>query len=156
MKAIFVESANGYMAKGPDDDMLWTPSLDKKIYRLLSFALGGVYVVSDVTYKLLPQKMLNDPNRTFIVAEITGPNSLINLNKKYPQAILIGGPTFLKAADKLNLIDTYIITTVNEEIQSSEEFKNPFTLDSPICTINFGCMYINIYKNRRTHNENNL
>ena len=68
MKAIFVESLNGYLARGPDDDMLWTPPLDKKIFKLLSFAFGGVYVCSKQTYNLLPEKMRLDPAREFIIA----------------------------------------------------------------------------------------
>ena len=31
MKAIFVESKNGYLAKDAEDDMSWTSSLDKKL-----------------------------------------------------------------------------------------------------------------------------
>lgn len=65
MKAIFVESLNGYLAKGPNDDMSWTPKLDKKIFKLLSFALGGIYFCSKRTFNLLPEVMTTDPNRHF-------------------------------------------------------------------------------------------
>lgn len=151
MKAIFVESINRYLAKGPADDMLWTPPLDKKIFKLLTYSFGKICVVSLNTYKLLPEKMLQDNNRQFIIAEKTGPNSLYNLNKIYPNAVLIGGPRFLKAAQKINVIDTFIITTVHTDIISSEEYKNPFTdyLKSlkSLCTIKFDEMTINIYEN---------
>lgn len=150
MKAIFVESANGYLAKSDSDNMSWTPKLDKKIFKLLTYTCGGVCVCSKKTYGLLPPQMLNDTGRKFIVAERDGANSLINLNKKFPNAVLVGGPTFLTQAYKHNVIDTFIVTTIATKIESSEKFKNPFReiLTKPQTTINFPDMAINIYSQK--------
>lgn len=126
MKAVFVQSANGYLASGPTDDMLWTPSLDKKIFKLLCYAFGGVMVCSRHTYDLLPIKMKEDPNRTYIIAEGEGNNSLENLNKLYPHAVLVGGPTFLKAAYNAKVIDEMIVTTVGTYIKGTQYYLNPF------------------------------
>ncbi len=147
MKAIFVESQNGYLAKSDSDDMLWTPALDKKIFKLLTYACGGVCVCSKKTYDLLPYQMLNDKNRKFIVATHDGATSLPQLNTRFPNAVLIGGPTFLTQAYKHNVIDTFIVTTTTTTIESSEKFKNPFReiLTNPQTTINFPDMVINIY-----------
>lgn len=150
MKAVFVESYNGYMARNDKDDMKWTPSLDKKIFKLLTFALGGVCVCSEKTYKLLPPKILND-GRKFVVAGRTQFNSLSALNKKYPDAVLVGGPTFLRAAYRLGVIDTFIVTTVYDEIKSTEEYKNPFTeiLTKPVCSVALDGMAVRIYKGKQ-------
>ena len=120
MKAIFVESLDGYLAKGPEDRMLWTPSLDKQIFKLLSCAFGGVCICSNHTWELLPKSMKYCEFRKFIVAEKAGPYSLGNLNRIYPNAVLIGGPTFLKAAYNAKVIDTFI----NNEMKSNEDRIN--------------------------------
>ena len=147
MKAVFVESSNGYMARNATDNMLWTPILDKHIFKLIT-TIDGTCVCSKHTYKLLPQKMLNDPARKFIVAEHTGSKSLPVLNILYPNATLIGGPKFLLAAYNMSVIDTMIITTTDSPIESRPAFKNPFAgnLRAPISTICFQEMTIRIYK----------
>lgn len=148
MKAIFVESANGYLARSDNDDMSWTPMLDKQVFKLLTYVYGGVCVCSKKTYSLLPPQMFNDTGRKFIVAERNGANSLINLNKSFPNAVLIGGPTFLTQAYKHNIIDTFIVTTLPRTfIHSSDKFKNPFSeiLTKPQNTVKFQGMVINIY-----------
>ena len=151
MKAIFVESKNGYLAKGPEDNMLWTPKLDKQLFKLLSCAFGGVCVCSAHTYGLLPNKMKWDEHRQFIIAEKSGLNTLYNLNKAYPNAILIGGPVFLKAAYKAKVIDTFIVTTTNIGIANNPRYENPF-LDILLkleisCEIDFKDMVVRVYKN---------
>ena len=151
MKAIFVESANGYLAKGPEDDMTWTPSLDKKLFKLMTFVLGGVCVCSLHTYTLLPKQVLNDGERRFIIAEKTGLNSLVMLNKRFPNAVLVGGPRFLKAAYDLGVIDTFIVTTTETTIKNNPKYENPFEnllLCTDVqCCIKFSNMTIRIYKN---------
>lgn len=149
MKAIFVESSDGYLARGETDDMTWTPTLDKKIYKLLTHAFGGTCICSRLTYKLLPDKMLHDSNRKFIIAERSGTNSLTNLSKIYPNGILIGGPTFLQTAYNLGIIDTFIITTVSININSTQKYKNPFKniLTTPSCKIELPDMKICVYNN---------
>lgn len=151
MKAIFVESLNGYLAHSANDDMLWTPSLDKKIFKLLSFAFGGVYVCSQHTYSLLPDIMRGDKNRQFVIADKTGEKSLTVLNKKYPNGVLIGGPRFLTVAYNSGVIDTFIITTVNKNIPGVAEYKNPFTeilaKQGANCEIKFPDMVVRVYKN---------
>lgn len=151
MKAIFVESYNGYLAKGPEDDMKWTPKLDKQLFRLLTCAFGGVCVCSRHTYSLLPDIMKLDENRTFIVAERAGINSLYNLNKRFPNAVLVGGPAFLKAAYKAKVIDTFIVTTINATIKNNSKYENPF-LDVLLkleasCEIKLEGMTVRVYKN---------
>ncbi len=147
MKAVFVESLNGYLAHGPDDDMSWTPSLDKKLFKLLTFAYGADYVCSRRTFDLLPENVRMDKNRNFYVAKSSGNMSLWQLGYDFPNAVLVGGPTFLKAAYDLGVIDTFVITTVNKEIIADEKYKNPFReiLPEPSGTIPFDDMIVRIY-----------
>lgn len=151
MKAIFVESNNGYLARSSDDKMEWTPTFDKKIFRLLTHAFGGVCVCSRQTYTLLPKSMLYDEHRKFIIAERAGQHSLYNLNKVYPDAVLIGGPTFLKAAYDAKVIDMFIVTTTDCTIRNNSKFENPFIdillqLDMQ-CALKFPGMTVRVYKN---------
>lgn len=155
MKAVFVESYNGYLAKGPEDDMSWTPKLDKQLFKLLSCAFGGVCVCSRQTYELLPNKMKYDDKRRFIIAERTGANSLVSLNKIFPNAILVGGPAFLKAAYDLKVIDTFVVTTINERIVNNPKYENPF-MDlllrlNMLCEIKFGTMTTRVYINEQQY-----
>ncbi len=147
MKAIFVESLNGYLARDDKDNMAWTPVLDKKIYKLLTYAFGGTCICSQLTYNLLPKKMIQDSNRKFIIAERNGPNSLTSLSQLYPNGVLIGGPTFLMAAYNLGIIDTFIITTINININSTNKYRNPFRtiLSAPNCKIQLPDMTISIF-----------
>lgn len=155
MKAVFVESLNGYMARGANDDMLWTPSIDKKLFHLVSSAYGGVCVCSANTYSLLPKKMLYDEHRTFIIANRTGPYTLKKLNERFPNAVLIGGPRFLKAAYDEGVIDTFVVTTTKRSIKNNSKYENPFIdelirLDTK-CEIDFGEIVVRIYYNEHKY-----
>lgn len=151
MKAIFVESANHFLATGEDDDMTWTPSIDKKLFRLLTCAFGGECVVSSHTFMLLPSCMLHDEHRQFIIAAREGSKSLYNLNRKHPDAVLIGGPKFLKAAYDARVIDTFIVTTANKYIASGRDYENPFKDILPklecLCEVRIDNMVVRVYKN---------
>lgn len=151
MKAVFVESLNGYMAREAEDDMMWTPILDKKLFRLITSLYGGECVCSRHTLRLLPKKMLYDTHRKFIMATKAGPFSLKHLNETIPNAILIGGPEFLKAAYDEGVIDTFIITTTKKPIRNNSRYENPF-IDELVkldvqCEVDFGEVVIRVYYN---------
>lgn len=151
MKAVFVESLNGYMATEANDNMGWTPSIDKKIFRLLTVAFGGVCICSRNTYNLLPKQMLCDENRVFIIAQRTGRYSLKQLNMQFPNATLIGGPKFLRAAYDEGVIDTFVVTTTKKAIRNNSNYENPFIDDlirlDAQCEIDFGEIVVRVYKN---------
>lgn len=151
MKAVFVESYNGYMAKSDTDDMRWTGAFDKKMFKLLTYSFGGVCVCSKHTYSLLPDVMKRDVNRRFIVAEREGKYALPALNKTFPNAVLVGGKTFLTAAYNLGVIDTFVITTLNEPILGAEQHKNPFRkiLTNPACEVIFPDLIVRVYYNQK-------
>lgn len=148
MKALFVESYNGFLAKNATDDLRWSGVMDKKIFRLLTSFGSGVCVCSKHTYDLLPQKMLDDPARTYIVAEKVGSKSLPALNNVYPDAILIGGPAFIKVAYNMSILDTIVVTTTKSNITGDPKYKNPLikNLRHPTTQIDFGDIIVRIYK----------
>lgn len=148
MKALFVESYNGFLAKNASDDLRWSGSMDKKIFRLLTSFGSGVCVCSKHTYELLPQKMLDDPARKYIVAEKTGSKSLPALNQVYPDAVLIGGPAFIKVAYNMSVLDTIVVTTTKQGIIGDPKYKNPLSavLRHPVTQIDFGDIIVRIYK----------
>jgi len=148
MIAIYAISNNGYMARGPNDDMSWTSSLDKKIFNLLTTAFGDC-VSSKTSYHLLPQKMRDDPMRNIYIAERTGKKSLVELNRRNPKIVLIGGPTILKAAYDLNILHTIIVTKVKIDIMGDPKYKDPLAdvlKNQNPKRIDFGDIVVSIYK----------
>ena len=147
MKVIYVVSNNGLMARGPDDNMSWTPKLDKQIFRLLT-TFDEWCVCSKRTYELLSRKMLADPARKFIVAEKIGENSLVELNRRNPNIILIGGPTILKVAYDLKILDTIVVNTTKTNISGDPKYRDPLAdvLKNPISKIDFGDFVTMVYK----------
>lgn len=140
------------MARGADDDMRWTPRMDKQIFRLLAAVSGDVYVCSKNTYALLPSAMRGDVQRRFYVAARDGENSLINLGANFPNAILMGGPAFLRAAYDMNLIDTFVVTTLDMSIDGDARYRNPFNEVlanvPPVCALRFPDMTVRVYRVR--------
>lgn len=154
MKAIFAESLNGYLAKGPNDDMSWTPKLDKKLFKLLSIVLGGVYFCSRHTFNLLPKKMTSDPNRHFeVVDRQYSDEDWKRAGQVFKNAIILGGPTFLKVVYDKGLIDTFIITTTLKTIQGQPGYENPFieilNTWSCSCETILSDMIIKVYTNEQ-------
>jgi hypothetical protein len=92
--------------------------------------------------------MLDDPARTYIVAEKVGSKSLPALNNVYPDAILIGGPAFIKVAYNMSILDTIVVTTTKSNITGDPKYKNPLikNLRHPTTQIDFGDIIVRIYK----------
>jgi hypothetical protein len=95
-------SGDGYLARGPDDDMSWTGPLDKAVFRALT-AIGGVVAAGSHTFDLMPKvlhgRTLLRLSRTSILSW-----SLEQLARVQPGAWLVGGPTVVRAALDSNLV----------------------------------------------------
>jgi dihydrofolate reductase len=153
MKFIAAISPDGYMAQGANDNMSWTPKIDKKIFQLISSLNNGICFVSEQTMKNMPQNL---PGRTLIPLSRKG-LTLQLAEKMFPNSLLIGGPTLLRAANQLNLIDELIINQVNylkpfRDIP--EEYRFPFEelqhiITNKIISIEFGDVTTSIYRNVR-------
>jgi len=117
MKLIMATSADGFIARGPDDDMKWSGSLDKLIFKLLTCTSGGQLGAGSTTYDQMP-KQLN--GRTLHCISRNIPNrsrkciSLSQFYTVYPQGWLIGGQTIALTALEENLIhEVFLVRTPN-------------------------------------------
>lgn len=152
MKFMAAISPDGYMARSKDDPMHWTPKIDKQLFQLISSLNNGVCFVSEQTMKNMPQNL---PGRTLIPISRQG-LTLQLAEKMFPNSLLIGGPTLLRAANQLNLIDELIINQVNTKLSpfygTPDEYLFPFRelkhiIANKIITIEFGDVTTSIYRN---------
>lgn len=152
MKFLCAISPDGFMATGPNDDMNWTPRIDKRIFQLVSSINNGICFVSEQTKKNMPQNLRG---RTLIPISRTG-LTLQLAGKNFPNSLIVGGPTLLKAASHLGLIDELIINQVNTSLSpflsTPKEYKFPFAalkhlLGNKIISIDFGEITTSIYRN---------
>lgn len=102
MKLLMAVSADGYLCSGPDDDMIWTGTTDKLLFRMLT-SVGGVCAVGLNTYHLMPAL----DSRQLIPLSRHG-YTLERLQEEHPDAWLLGGPTIAKAA-----LDAGLVTEVH-------------------------------------------
>ena len=54
LQQVLAVSADGYVAKGPDDDMRWTGPADKAVFRMLTFTGNAKLGVSRRTGAMMP------------------------------------------------------------------------------------------------------
>lgn len=107
MRLILGVSADGYLARGPQDDMQWLGPMDKKVFRILT-GIDGVLIVSKKTAQSMPASL---PGRTLIPVSSSDP-ALPDLEEAFMRhgsyAWLIGGPSLALTA----LREGYIHETV--------------------------------------------
>lgn len=101
MRLIMAASTDGFVAKGPNDDMTWLGPHDKMAFKLLSVAGSGICGVSGKTMDLMPSHL---PGRELV--RITRSNfCLAAFDQKYgADCCLIGGQTLAISA----LVDGYV------------------------------------------------
>lgn len=62
LKLIMAVSADGYLARGPEDDMSWTGKDDKAVFRLLT-SVGAACGVGYGSWRLMPREL---PGRSLV------------------------------------------------------------------------------------------
>jgi dihydrofolate reductase len=100
LKLIMAVSADGFLAKGPDDDMTWTGSEDKLLFRLLT-VLGGDPVLKSRAVLLAGRRTAEQMPKLVHRAVLPISRSGITLGSAaslYQDAWLIGGPTLAMQA----------------------------------------------------------
>ena len=93
MRLLMAVSADGFLARGPDDDMSWTGQTDKKLFRLLTL-VDPLLLAGATTAKLLPKL----PGRTVVPLSRRG---LALSDMQSVDGWLIGGPTVAQEALRL-------------------------------------------------------
>ncbi len=100
MRLLLAVSADGFLAKGPDDDMRWTGPVDKAIFRLLTLSNGNdVLLAGSRTFDQMPKlpgRQMERLSRDGMTLEMAA--------GRWPDAWLIGGPTVAVEALKLGLV----------------------------------------------------
>jgi len=101
MRLIMVVSADGYVARDEHDDMSWTGTADKKIFRILT-GVGGICAVGSKTYAMMPSVL---HGRALVCLSRKG-LTLIDLHRleKCPDIWLLGGQTVALEALRLGII----------------------------------------------------
>lgn len=120
LRGLMAVSADGYVCTGPRDDMRWTGSADKRLFR--EQTMGCVVGVGSTTAALMPPL----PGRTLvrITREAEGQLPIVYdgasmalgaFARACPDAWLIGGQTVLLAAIEADLVGCVVLSHVRAE-----------------------------------------
>ena len=152
MKCICAISPCGFMAQGPNDDMKWTPKVDKQIFQLITSLTGGVCFVSKATKQMMPAVLTG---RTLVEVSRNG-LTLETAAKKFPEGVIIGGPEMLRVAITKNLITDLIVNTVqfikpSVFMNTDEKYRFPFDLmhgiiSHRVMTIDWGAVHTQVFR----------
>jgi dihydrofolate reductase len=109
LRLIMAVSADGYLCRGPVDQMGWTGTDDKRLFRLLTTLGGRVLLAGKTTAAMLPPL----PGRTVVpLSRSRSGEDGITLEEavmSYPNAWLIGGPTVALEALKQGYVDEAVL-----------------------------------------------
>lgn len=91
LKLVMAVSHDGFVARGPNDDMSWTGHYDKQLFRVLT-GVGGTIGVGRVTAESIP-KVLQGRTLQVLSGSPRFGMTLGSFAYKYPGAWLGGGQT---------------------------------------------------------------
>ena len=106
MRLLMAVSRDGFLCRGPDDDMSWTGTTDKKVFRLLT-GVGGVCAVGRVTRERTPRLELAGRKLLTLSRYHPDMHTLGWFASEHPDGWLLGGPTVAKRALDYNIVDEY-------------------------------------------------
>lgn len=127
MRLLLASSADGYLARGPEDDMKWTGPVDKAVFRLLTLSSTDVLLAGSRTFDQMPKL----PGRTMLrlsrEAKPFGKHPRFDLDVAatcFEDPWLIGGPTVAVEALKRGLVRRAFIcvspVSIGEGIHAAE------------------------------------
>jgi dihydrofolate reductase len=112
LRLILAVSQDGFLAKGPADDMRWTSKDDKRMFRALT-SVGGVLGAGSRTFDQLPKlpgrrviRLTSSPRAEDAPVGRAGAleMTLGRFCHAHPDAWLIGGPTIAREALELGMV----------------------------------------------------
>ena len=103
LKLVMAVSDDGFVARGPTDDMSWTPPADKEVFRLLT-GVGGVVGVGHNTARHMPGKLSGRRLHVLSTSPLFGVG-LGAFAHDNPGAWLAGGQTIAKEALTMGFLD---------------------------------------------------
>ena len=100
-------SANGFVARGPEDDMSWTGKLDKNIFRLLTSLSSEPLFAGKRTFNQMPPL----PGRVVFPLSFEDRTcyDLKTAQFNHPSSWLIGGQTVALEALRLGMLDEVVL-----------------------------------------------
>lgn len=102
LKLIMAVSADGFVARGPDDPMNWLGPTDKGIFKLLTTQSSpSVLIRSRRTALAMPHALAG---RDFVTVSRKGPLDLREAAKAYRDAWLVGGQELALAGIEAGLV----------------------------------------------------
>ena len=105
MRIIMAVSSDGFLCRGPDDDMSWTGPTDKLLFRALT-GVGGVCAAGAKTWDMMPGTRGRPAMNGRRLARLSRSGyTLQEFHYRYPHGWLIGGPTVAKAAIAQGMVD---------------------------------------------------
>ena len=134
MKLIMAVSGNGFVAKGPDDDMSWTGPTDKAVFKLLT-STSDVLAVSAKSLESMPEQL---PGRGKLYGLSTDSRrgvSLEDFAAMFPDAWLLGGQELALYAMKNGFVDkAYICRALDKELKYAPmaQFKGAEETDTRV------------------------
>lgn len=99
LRLVMAVSDDGFVCRGPDDDMSWTGHNDKRAFRLLT-SVGAILGAGRVTAAAMPGHL---PGRTLHVLSNSG-LTLGAFAFRFPGAWLIGGQTIAMEGLRTGLV----------------------------------------------------
>lgn len=118
MRLIMAVSNDGFVAKGPTDDMTWLGPHDKTAFRLLTVAGSGVCGVSAKTRALMPLYLCG---RLLVQIEREG-FTLSDFDHQYREdCSLIGGQTLAIEAITAGLVDTIHLCRSDRKLRQGQK-----------------------------------
>ena len=120
MRLIMAISGDGYLAKGPLDNMSWSGPTDKALFKLLTLSGPRTLLAGSGTYAILPR--LHNRRIIQLTQNTRNRPDAMTLGEAAAQfpglaADLIGGPTIASAAIRAGLVHTAVFIHVKAEIQ---------------------------------------
>lgn len=143
MRLLLASSADGYLARGPEDDMKWTGPIDKAVFRLLTLSNGNdVLLAGSRTFDQMPKL----PGRTMERLSRDG-LTLEQAAGVHMDAWLIGGPTVAREALSLGLVRRAFICVSPVELGSGMHAREleQFLPAEPEFTIKVGDVRVLVY-----------
>jgi len=127
MKLIMAVSGDGFVAKGPDDDMSWVGPIDKAVFKLLT-STSDVLAVSAKSLEYMPKEL---PGRGRLFGLSTDPRRGVPLEDfaaMYPNAMLLGGQELGLYAMKNGFVDkAYICRALNAQADGPQSIRDKLT-----------------------------
>lgn len=146
MKLILAVSRDGFVARGPTDDMTWTGPLDKFAFKLLTLSDGQPLYAGRVTFESLP------PLKGRTVRRISrdgreGSSSLEQAWTNGEEAWLIGGPSIAEAALHAGYVNRVFLCVVPEDLGSGIALAPllRFMPEKPEMVVKFGDYEVRVY-----------